>query len=109
VQRLARGPVTAVAPAALPPADLHLGACYPNPVAGGDAPAMLPFTLARRAAVTVAVFNSAGREVARVLERTLEPGSYAAPWRPGALPAGTYFFTVTAGSDARTGRVTVLR
>jgi photosystem II stability/assembly factor-like uncharacterized protein len=109
LQRLARGPVTGVRTVSSVPAGLHIGQNYPNPVEGADGLTMLPFTLSACGRVTVAVFNSAGREVARVLDRDLEAGEYAVPWRTDGLPAGTYFFTVRAGRETRTGRMLVIR
>ena len=89
---------------------------YPNPF---NPETWLPFDLAKRSAVTISIYNSAGRTV-RVLELgELPAGTYrakekAAFWdgrdRFGAPAAsGVYFARIQAGSFSETRRMVLLK
>jgi endonuclease/exonuclease/phosphatase family metal-dependent hydrolase len=103
---------TVDAPVAALPTSSRLYAPYPNPLRGT---ATVRFDVARMAHATLDVFDVAGRRVARLHDRTLEPGSYRVEWngaddRGRAVEAGLYFVRLSgAGLPTATARVAVMR
>lgn len=55
-----------------------LGPAFPNPSA--DLPTTVPMKLTRPGRVVVQVLDVAGREVRRLLDRTVEPGERSVVW-----------------------------
>ena len=92
-------------------APCRLAAAWPDPFTDATS---LRFSIARASRVRVEIFDDAGRQVARLLDRELGAGEHAARWdgrdsngRP--RPAGVYFARLTAGSHSSTRRVVHLR
>ncbi|MBI5648378.1 MAG: M6 family metalloprotease domain-containing protein [Ignavibacteriae bacterium] len=75
-----------VAPVRAAPSTAYLGPNYPNPVAGHTT---LPYALATRSTVRLAVYDLHGRLVTTLDERTAEAGTYLAHWRAN-VPSGMY-------------------
>ena len=86
------------------PAELALGAPYPNPSRDRAA---VPFEVPEAGPVRVAVYDVLGREVAVVFDREAGPGAHEAA--VGGLSAGTYLVRLVAGDEARVRRLTVVR
>ena len=89
---------------------LRLAPPRPNPTRGV---VELPFTLARRASVSLIVCDVSGRPVARLLAGTLEAGEHWARWSgltaAGApAPAGVYWGVLRAGSERAAARFVVM-
>ena len=91
----------------------QLYAPYPNPpVAAGTT---LRFDLARHAEASLDVFDVAGRRVAKLAQRSFEPGRYRLQWdgRDDAgrtLRSGVYFLRLSgAGISTATVRLTFVR
>ena len=59
--------------------------------------------------VRVAVYDVAGREVARLADRLFEPGAHPLPLQPGALASGTYFVRAVGTGAATTQSFVYLR
>jgi hypothetical protein len=84
----------------------------PNPFTKST---VIHFTLAEPEAVTLRVFDTAGRVVRTLLDNArLEAGAHQAVWdgagaRGHALPAGIYLYRIERGSRVETGRVVVMR
>jgi hypothetical protein len=77
-------------------------AASPNPGRGGTT---FAFTLPVRGHVRLAVFDAAGREVARVLDDDVLAGAHEARWTAAARP-GVYFARLDApGGASRVARV----
>lgn len=87
------------------PAVLALGVPYPNPSRSG---ATIPFEVPEAGAVTVAVYDALGREVAVVFDGEAGPGAHAAQV-PAGLPAGVYVVRLTAGASGLVRRLTMVR
>jgi hypothetical protein len=87
------------------PQSYRLGS-YPNPF---NPAATVAFALPERAAVSLAVYDVLGREVARLVEGSLEAGAHAVRFEAGALPSGTYLVRLEAGAQVRTHRVVLLK
>jgi hypothetical protein len=88
------------------PVVLTLEGARPNPVAGA---AVVRYGLPSAGAVRVAVYDALGREVAVLAEGEEEAGWHEAALSAGALAPGVYVVRVTAGSEARVERLTVVR
>jgi hypothetical protein len=91
--------------------DLWLGPAAPNPV---QEAASIPFRIPGAGLVTVEIYDIAGRVVVAPLEAVLPAGIHVVKWdgrdRSGRpVTGGLYFFRLAAGSQAATGKLTVLR
>jgi len=97
---------TAVAIAAGPaPNAFGLGRNFPNPF---NPATTIPFAISPPGGPTrLAVYNTAGQEVATLVDATLAPGRYEAGWngltqRGTAAASGVYFYRLQAGSKGQT-------
>ena len=89
---------------------------YPNPF---NPETWIPFDLAQRSAVTIAIYNSAGQTVKRMELGELPAGSYRAKGKAAywdgrdahGTPAasGVYFVRIEAGSFSETRRMVLLK
>jgi hypothetical protein len=95
----------AAAGAELPEA-FALHAAYPNPFRDR---ATLRYDLPEASAVRIAVYDALGRAVAVLVDGEVEAGRHAAAFRADGLAAGVYVVRMTAGAEAFTQRVTLLR
>jgi hypothetical protein len=97
------------APAVTPTA-MRIGA-MPNPF---RASTELQIAVARTASTTVEIFDSAGRHMGTLLDRSMEPGRYAVTWdgvdhEGRLLPAGVYLARVRSGPEMSTERLILVR
>ncbi len=84
---------------------------FPNPFNGRTT---IRFDIAAPVPVDLVVYNLRGQPVRRLLDRNLQPGSYAMIWDGRSdggekVASGVYFYRLLAGEFAATGRVLVLR
>jgi hypothetical protein len=101
---------TAVRPVT-PPANLSIGASYPNPF---TAEMSLDVTLRNESAVSVEVFDVAGRRVRGTELGRVPAGPTRLTFdglddRKHALPSGVYFYRVHAGGDTVTKKIVIAR
>lgn len=78
----------------------------PNPAQG---PVEVRFDLPDAAPVRLALFDMVGREVAVVVDRTVEAGYHRARIETSGLPAGVYVARIEAGGAVGARRITVVR
>lgn len=97
---------TASSGVAEPVAHVLLAPSRPNPVTSSTE---LSFTLRNAGRVSLAVYDPAGREVARLLDQEMGAGNHRVAWRPGDLPSGTYLYRLRAGGVELSRKCTVLR
>jgi hypothetical protein len=71
----------------------------PNPTNGITT---IAFTLGAPASVKLTVFDAGGREMATILDRSLEAGSHSAAWDASAVPSGSYFCRIVVDGAVRT-------
>ncbi|NOS85936.1 MAG: T9SS type A sorting domain-containing protein [Ignavibacteria bacterium] len=50
-----------------------------------------------------------GKEIADVVDQNLTPGIYTAEFDASALPSGTYFYRLTAGSFTETKKMILIK
>jgi len=95
---------TSVATAA--PAVFAVAQNTPNPF---NPTTTINFTLAKAGKVTVDIYNAAGQKVDTVANTTMNAGSHSVVWNAQRNSAGVYFYTVKAGSAAKTFKMTLLK
>jgi len=79
---------------------------YPNPF---NPSTTIRFDLPNRSYVTLKVFDLLGREVATLIDATLEAGVKSVEFAPHNLSSGVYFYQVRAGSFAATRKMILMR
>jgi hypothetical protein len=55
------------------------------------------------------VFDMVGKEVATLLNATMNPGRYTVQWDAGNLPSGVYFYRLQAGQFVETKKLVLLK
>ena len=83
-----------------------LASNYPNPF---NPSTEIRFTLPEASAVSLIVYDVMGREVERLLDKTLGAGYHEARWDATGLPSGVYLYRIEAGAFAQTRRMTLLK
>src|ERR1041385_4032997 len=78
------------------PTGIELQQNYPNPF---NPTTTIPYHLSTAGAVKLAIYNQIGQQVAMLVDEEKGPGTYAANWNAGSLASGTYFITLTVGSE----------
>jgi len=80
--------------------------CSPNPTRGIFE---FRFTVYDFGSVILRIFNAQGQEVAVVLDEVLPDGEHTVRWEAPELPAGIYFYRLTAGNQSSTGKMVVVK
>ncbi len=83
-----------------------LASNYPNPF---NPSTEIRFVLPEASAVSLVVYDVMGREVERLLDKTLEAGYHEARWDATGLPSGVYLYRIEAGPFTQTRRMTLLK
>jgi hypothetical protein len=96
---------------AAPDLDLVLAAPAPNPF---NPATTFRFTLPAAGPTRLSVMDVAGREVARLVDRTLGAGSHAVEWRGltaggAAAPSGIYLIVLDTPAGKRTQRAVLMK
>lgn len=81
------------------PSSVVLDQNFPNPF---NPSTTLSFGIPEEMQVTLTVTNSAGEEVARLVEAAMEPGMYTVQFDGTELPSGMYLYTLRAGDTVQT-------
>ncbi len=84
---------------------------YPNPFNGTTT---IAYTLATKSEVDIRIYDTAGRLIRIVEQKTREPGRYETVWRGNdnagrAVASGIYFCRITTGSFNQTRKIVYLR
>ncbi|MGE5315118.1 MAG: Ig-like domain-containing protein [Acidobacteriota bacterium] len=75
---------------------------YPNPF---NPSTHIRFSIPSAQPVRLAVYDVLGREVARLADEPMQPGTYTMEWNAAGLPSGVYFYTLKAGSYSATKKL----
>ena len=86
-------------------AAITLGAAYPNPV---QSTTQIPFSIGG-GHTELSIFDSEGRRVATLIDRTLPAGTHEATFDATELPPGSYYCRLQSGAVSRMGQVVVVR
>jgi len=79
---------------------------YPNPF---NPQTTIRFALPRREHARLKVFDVLGKQVALLVDETLERGNHARAFDGRALPSGIYFYALTAQSFTQTRKAVLIR
>ncbi len=88
------------------PSGFGLGQNYPNPF---TASTKISYSLAKKAPVSLKVFNSLGQQVSELVNENKNPGSYEIGFDASSLPSGTYFYTLRIGEHSETKKMILLK
>jgi hypothetical protein len=84
------------------PAVFTLDQNYPNPF---NPSTRIRFTLAQGGVVTLKVYDVLGREVATLVNQSLQPGSFETTFDGAGLSSGVYVYRLTANGVTATNRM----
>lgn len=89
------------------PDGLHLRQNFPNPF---NPSTTIAYSLPREERVTLEVYNLMGQRVARLVDDEVqEAGSHEVMFGAADLPSGVYLYTLTAGKEVHTRKLTLLK
>ena len=105
--------VTAVQHEKVLPISCTLEQNFPNPFGGASTPATpatsIQFTLQKRGAVRLRVFDLLGRQIAMVHEAVEEAGTHTVVFEANGVPPGNYPYLLEADGQCVSRMMTVLR
>jgi hypothetical protein len=79
---------------------------YPNPFSRRTT---ICFTLKRSQRVSLRIFDPLGREVSRLLDGRMEPGTYTATWDAADRGGGIYYCRMTCEGSIETRSLELVR
>ena len=88
------------------PVSFSLSKAYPNPF---NPVATIGYTLAERSQVELVVYDVTGREVATLVNSTLNAGAYNATFQAEGLSSGVYFYRLTAGDFTAVNKMILMK
>ena len=88
------------------PATFMLEQNYPNPF---NPSTTIAYEVFETSHVRLEVYSMKGRQLAVLVDRSLQPGRYQVQWVPEGVTSGTYLYRMIAGSMNRTRLLTFLK
>lgn len=88
------------------PEEFELSQNYPNPF---NPVTHFGFRIAELGLVKLTVYEALGKEVAIIVNRQLQPGTYEAVWDASAYPSGVYYYKLESGSFAETKKMVLVK
>jgi 5'-nucleotidase / UDP-sugar diphosphatase len=88
------------------PADYSLQQNYPNPF---NPTTTIVYSIPSSEMVTLRVYNILGQEVATLVDKVQESGTYMYTFDSAHLPSGVYLYRLQAGDFAETKRMSVIK
>ncbi len=85
-------------------APLQLEQNYPNPFSGSTE---IRFSTDKNEKITLSVYNIHGKQIAVLLNRSLQPGEYSVNWNAQNEAAGIYFYSISLGRYHETKKMTL--
>jgi len=80
------------------PTEVELYSNYPNPF---NPSTTIRFGLPEQAEVRITIYNTAGQEIAALLDAPMPAGTHEIRWDAAGLTSGTYFCRLQAGNESR--------
>jgi cyanophycinase len=93
-------------PRPAPPENLFLSQGYPNPF---NPSTRLQFRIPRRQPVRLSVYDLTGKEIVRLLDGPVDPGTYSVTFDGSGLASGAYFCRLTSPLFAQTRKLLLIR
>ena len=88
------------------PEKFNLGQNYPNPF---NPVTNINFSLPKSGLVTLKIFDVMGREVATLVNKDINAGSYTVDFDASRLSSGVYFYRLTAGEFTDTKKLMLIK
>ena len=88
------------------PYSFNLEQNYPNPF---NPSTTINYTIAKEGMVELSVFNSAGQQVAKLVNTAQVPGNYNATWDASSAPSGIYFYRLEVADGSMTKKMTLIK
>lgn len=89
------------------PVEYNLSQNYPNPF---NPSTTIEVSIPKETKVMVKVYDILGREVAEILNEVMQPvNGYKVTFNASSLPAGLYFYTMTAGDYRQTRKMVLIK
>jgi glycosidase len=88
------------------PKEFALSQNYPNPF---NPSTNVEFSIPSQQFVTLKIYDVLGRVVATLVDERKEAGRYSVQWNASGSSSGVYFYTMRAGTFARTNKMLLLR
>ncbi|HCV44133.1 MAG TPA: hypothetical protein DGH68_11665 [Bacteroidetes bacterium] len=88
------------------PGAYHLADSYPNPF---NPTTTITFQIPTGSVVSLKVFDLLGREVATLVEGTMQPGSYTSRWNASGFGSGVYICKLTAGEYSEAKKLILMK
>lgn len=85
---------------------LELEQNYPNPF---NSTTNIRYAIPQSGKVSLIIYDLMGTEVAKILDRYQEAGSYDVIFQPKVLASGIYFYTLTSGNFTATKKLILLK
>ncbi|MBU1701656.1 MAG: T9SS type A sorting domain-containing protein [Candidatus Eisenbacteria bacterium] len=80
---------------------------FPSPITNN---ASFAFSLQKASHTALSIFDPAGRQIASLINESLNAGQHSVTWNlPRHAAAGTYFYSLTSGGETKTGRLIAVR
>jgi subtilisin family serine protease len=79
---------------------------YPNPF---NPSTVIRYDVPKAGFVSLKVYDAIGREVAVLVEKTVESGVYDAVWNAESLTSGVYFYKLEAEGFAKTNKMVLIK
>ncbi len=89
-----------------PPEESFLWQSYPNPF---NPATRIQFRIARHQPVRVSVYDLTGKEIATLLDRPVDPGTYSVTFDGSGLASGVYFCRLVSPLYAQTRKLILIR
>ncbi len=87
-------------------AEFSLADAYPNPF---NPTTTISFTVPEAGVIELRIFDLAGREVATLVNGSVEAGSHHVEWNAASMPSGTYFYSLKAAGYTATKKLLLLK
>ncbi len=88
------------------PETFSLDQNYPNPF---NPSTHLSYTVGHAGFVSLKVYDLLGREVATLVNETMQPGSYTAQWNASGVSSGVYLYKMESGSFVSTKKMILMK
>ncbi len=88
------------------PAAFSLAQNYPNPF---NPSTNIEFSLPEVHFVTLKIYDMLGKEIASLINKTMNAGTYTVQWNAANATSGVYFYRLTAGTYSITRKLMLLR
>jgi hypothetical protein len=106
IEVFSMGPVAIERDLSTIPETFTLSQNYPNPF---NPVSKIAFSITERGPVRLKVYDTAGREVASLVNQTLIPGQYTVTFDGAELASGTYYYTLEFGGQRLTKAMTLVK